>query len=204
MRRFVRTSVPADGYEQVKKVGEKWLVHLEGTPAGEQQDTLECYECMTDSEPDIAELTAELQTWKAYVAERELAVAKMVKKQKLTEYDSSSAVNSFEIRRGGEKVTDYWIGRDLRTSLEGDVKAAKEVGSTYDFDVRELGITLTLDCEKFLTALEVLRRYAYTAYNVTSRHLAAIDALGTKEAVESYDFTTGYPEKLVFKLEDLI
>lgn len=204
MRRFVRTSVPADGYEQVKKVGERWLVHLEGTPAGEQQDTLECYECMTDGEPDIAGLTAELQTWKAYVAERELAVAKMVKKQKLTEYDSSSAVNSFEIRRGGEKVTDYWIGRDLRTSLEGDVKAAKEVGSTYDFDVRELGITLTLDCEKFLTALEVLRRYAYTAYNVTSRHLAAIDALGTKEAVESYDFTTGYPEKLVFKLEDLI
>ena len=204
MRRFVRTSVPVEGYEQVKKVGEKWLVHLEGTPAGEQQDTLECYECMTTEEPDIAELTAELQTWKAYVAERELAVVKMVKKQELTEYDSSSAVNSFEIRRGGEKITDYWIGRDLRTSLEGDVKAAKEVGSTYDFDVRELGITLTLDCEKFLAALEVLRRYAYTAYNVTSRHLAAIDALGTKEAVESYDFTTDYPEKLVFNLEDLI
>lgn len=204
MRRFVKTSVPAEGYEQVKKVGERWLVHLEGTPAGEQQDTLECYECMTDGEPDIAELTAELQTWKAYVAERELAVAKMVKKQELTEYDSSSAVNSFEIRRGGEKVTDYWIGRDLRTSLEGDVKAAKEVGSTYDFDVRELGITLTLDCEKFLAALEILRRYAYTAYNVTSRHLAAIDALGTKEAVGSYDFTTGYPEKLVFNLEELI
>lgn len=204
MRRFVRTSVPAEGYEQVKKVGEKWLVHLEGTPAGEQQDTLECYECMTTEEPDIAELTAELQTWKAYVAERELAVAKMVKKQELTEYDSSSAVNSFEIRRGGEKVTDYWIGRDLRTSLEGDVKAAKEVGSTYDFDVRELGITLTLDCDKFLAALEVLRRYAYTAYNVTSRHLAAIDVLVTKEAVESYDFTTGYPDKLVFNLEDLV
>ena len=204
MRRFVRTSVPVEGYEQVKKVGERWLVHLEGTPAGEQQDTLECYECMTTEEPDIAELTAELQTWKAYVAERELAVAKMVKKQELTEYDSSSAVNSFEIRRGGEKITDYWIGRDLRTSLEGDVKAAKEVGSTYDFDVRELGITLTLDCEKFLAALEVLRRYAYTAYNVTSRHLAAIDALETKEAVDSYDFTTGYPDKLVFNLEDLV
>jgi len=202
MRRFVRTSVPAEGYEQVKKVGEKWLVHLEGTPV--EGGLIECHECMTDNEPDIAELTAELQTWKAYVAERELAVAKMVKKQELTEYDSSSAVNSFEIRRGGEKITDYWIGRDLRTSLEGDVKAAKEVGSTYDFDVRELGITLTLDCEKFLAALEVLRRYAYTAYNVTSRHLAAIDALETKEAVDSYDFTTGYPDKLVFNLEDLV
>jgi len=202
MRRFVRTSVPAEGYEQVKKVGEKWLVHLDGTPV--EGGLIECYECMTTEEPDMAELTAELQTWKAYVAERELAVAKMVKKQDLTEYDSSSAVNSFEIRRGGEKVTDYWIGRDLRTSLEGDVKAAKEVGSTYDFDVRELGITLTLDCEKFLAALEVLRRYAYTAYNVTSRHLAVINALGTKETVESYDFTTGYPEKLVFNLEELI
>lgn len=202
MRRFVRTSVPAEGYEEIQQLGSRWLVHLEGTPV--EEGLIECYECMTDSEPDIAELTAELQTWKAYVAERELAVVKMVKKQELTEYDSSSAVNSFEIRRDGQKITDYWIGRDLRTSLEGDVKAAKEVGSTYDFDVRELGITLTLDCEKFLSALEVLRRYAYTAYNVTSRHLAVIDALGTKEAVESYDFTTGYPEKLLFNLEDLI
>ena len=76
--------------------------------------------------------------------------------------------------------------------------------SVYVFDIREMGVSLSLDCQKFLDALTTLREYAYTAYNATSRHLAAIDALGTKEAVESYDFTTGYPSKLEFNLEDLI
>ena len=202
MKRFVKTTVPSDGYKEVQQIGDRYLVHMEGVQDG---DATTCYECMTDSEPDIAELTAELQTWKAYVAERELAVVKMVKKQELMEYDSSSAVNSFEIRRGGEKLTDYWLPRDLRTSLDGDVRACMAQGhSVYVFDIREMDVSLSLDCQKFLDALTTLREYAYTAYNVTSKHLAAIDALGTKEAVESYDFTTGYPSKLEFNLEDLI
>lgn len=136
--------------------------------------------------------------------EQLLAKAKEEKIAELIEYDSSPAVNSFEIRNHGMKLTDYWLDRDLRTSLEGDVRAASKIGDTYRFDVRELGITLTLSCEKFLEALDSLRQYAYTAYNVTSQHMAAINALTTKEAVESYYFTTGFPQQLVFNAEDLL
>lgn len=123
---------------------------------------------------------------------------------RLAVYDCSDAVNSFVITKNGIKVTDYWISRDLRTSLEGDVTAAASVGDTYKFDIRELGITLELNCRKFLEALSMLRRYAYTAYNVTSTHEAAINALTNVEDVEGYDFTHGYPEKLIFEITDLM
>jgi len=46
-----------------------------------------------------------------------------------------------------------------------------------------------------LIALEV---YAGDALNVTESHKAAVNALTTIEEIDSYDYMTGYPEKLVF------
>ncbi len=100
-------------------------------------------------------------------------------------------------------VVAEWLTRDLRTSLEGDVLAASAISDTYTFDIREIGISLELNCNKFLAALAVLRRYAYKAFNVTSSHLVAINNLGTVQEVEAYDFTTDYPERLIFSVEEL-
>ena len=201
MRQFIKTITPTEGYQEVKQVGKRYVVHLEGVADG---DITTCYECMTDSEPNLAELTQELQEWKAYRAERDLATAKKIKIAELVKYDKSSAVENFEIHKDGKKFIDYWLKVDLRQSLKSAVQASIKEGPTYDFDVREYGITLTLSNVKFLEALEVLEVYSYTAYNVTSRHMAAINALTTKEAVESYDFTTGFPQQLVFNAEDLL
>ena len=46
-----------------------------------------------------------------------------------------------------------------------------------------------------LVAIEV---YAGDALNVTESHKAAVNALDSVEAVEAYDITAGYPEKLSF------
>lgn len=201
MRRFVKTSVPSEGYEEVKKYGEVYVVHLEAVKDGE--DSYTCYECTVNEQPDLAQLTADLQEYKAHMATVRLNIAKQEKKKQVEAYDKSGHVNSFELWQDGVKLCDYWIPRDLRTSLEGDVIAASTVGETYRFDIRELDTTLVLNCTKFLEALSSLRRYAYTAYNVTSNHLAAIDALLSVEAVEAYDHTEGYPEKLVFYVDQL-
>ncbi len=137
--------------------------------------------------------------------EQLLERAKQAKIAELEAYDSSDAVNSFEMRRGGVKMTDYWLPRDLRTSLDGDVRACQASGHPkYNFDIRELGVTLPLDCAKFLAALTTLREYAYTAYNVTSQHMAAIGRLASVGEVEAYDYTVGYPPKLTFNVEDLV
>lgn len=92
-----------------------------------------------------------------------------------------------------------------RATLGVAVRAAQALDkTTYDFDVRELGITLTLDCGKFLSALNRLENYACAAYNMTSRHIAAVNALETVEAVEAYDFHVGYPEKLTFDVTEMM
>ena len=203
MRQFIKTSVPTDTYQEVKKVGESYVVHLE--PVEDKEvGVMKCYECIVAEEPDMEALRADLATWKAYLTQKELELAKKSKVKEVLEYDVSPNVNSFTITKNGEKVTDYWIDRDLRTSLEGDVLAAQSLGDTYKFDIREMGITLELNCTKFLAALAVLRQYAYTAYNVTSAHLAAIEALGSVEEVEAYEYKTGYPKKLSFEITELM
>ncbi len=45
--------------------------------ADETTQSVVCYECMTDSVPDMAVLGEELKVWKAYIAERELETAKL-------------------------------------------------------------------------------------------------------------------------------
>ena len=46
-----------------------------------------------------------------------------------------------------------------------------------------------------LIALEL---YASECYDNTQRHLAEVAKLDTIEAVNAYDYTTGYPSKLAF------
>ena len=48
-----------------------------------------------------------------------------------------------------------------------------------------------------LSALEV---YAIDCYNTTTDHMFAIKQLNSIEDIESYDYTTGYPDKLIFNL----
>lgn len=202
MRRFVYAGVPTVGYAEVEQMGGKYIVRLE--PVVNDNGTTSCYETMVDSEPDMSEIRADLEIWKTYRASRDLAAVKAEKLADIEAYDTSAAVNSFEIRSGGVKVTDYWLDRDLRTSLEGDVIACSSDSETYKFDIRELGVTLVLNCNKFLAALSVLRKYAYTAYNVTSRHMANVNGMTSVADVNAYDHTQGYPEKLVFDVEDLM
>lgn len=94
MRRFVKTTVPSDEYQEVQQVGDRYLVHMEGVQVG---DAITCYECMTDNEPDLVQLSEDLQEYKAYIDAKELEVAKREKIVALMAYDSSDAVNSFTI-----------------------------------------------------------------------------------------------------------
>ena len=186
MRQFIRTTVPSDSYQEIKQIGNKYLVHLDAESDG--NDGILCYEILVDSEPNLEDLQIELNLWKLHLQAIELRIVKNQKFKEINDYDTSTSVNSFE----------------LRTSLQGDVQACSKISNTYKFDIRELGISLNLNCEKFLEALDLLRQYAYTAYNVTSQHLANVNNLQTVSEVENYDYTINYPSKLIFNIEDLI
>ena len=198
MRQFIRTSVPAEGYEDVKKVGKMYVVHLEPSDVDQQTGTLTCYETTTATEPDIEELTADLQVWKEYMSGRELAIKKQVKIAALVEYDQSNAVNEFSVVTQQGTVTD-WLDTQRRGNAQRAIDAAKKTGvQQLDYVVGGVPVTLeTTDADMKLAQLEM---YAVTCAAVTERHKATIANLLTAEAVDAYDFTQGYPPKLTFRI----
>lgn len=124
--------------------------------------------------------------------EQLLQQAKDNKIAELDAYDSSENVNSFTL---GEQ--EMWLTVEERQQIATQISASEAVGRetmTRWFGGASFTFPLTV-WKQMLTALEV---YAGDAINVTEAHRAAINALNDIEDVEEYDFTVGYPEKLVF------
>ncbi len=121
-----------------------------------------------------------------------LEEAKSSKLKALDAYDSSEAVNSFTI--GGQVM---WLTVDERQQLATQISANEAVGResmTRWFGGQEFTFPISA-WKQMLVALEV---YAGDAINVTESHKAAINNLNTIEEVEGYDFTAGYPARLLF------
>lgn len=113
----------------------------------------------------------------------------------IRQYDKSLDVNSFFI---GEIQT--WIDRDTRVSLMNSANILKEVSQetiTLWLDNQPF----TLPCDSAIQMLRSLEVYALQCYNVTAQHKANVSNLNTREEIETYDFKTGYPEKLVFNVQ---
>jgi len=118
-----------------------------------------------------------------------LDTMKGIKIAELGIYDASEAVNCFYI--GNQAM---WLSPDRRSNLKNAVEALKASGvSTVAF----MGQTIPVD--DALAMLSAIESYAAMTTFVTDTHRAAIEALETIEAVDDYDFTIGYPEKLSFQ-----
>lgn len=70
----------------------------------------------------------------------------------------------------------------------------------YRLDLRELGVSLSIPCDKLLQMLAVLEVYAIDCYNKTTDHEFAIKSLATRAEIEAYDFGVGYPDIPRFEL----
>lgn len=108
-------------------------------------------------------------------------------------YDASASVNSFLI--GGMPM---WLDRETRVSLTITIAAYKAYSLT-DITLWTTGsnpIPITLPLGTLENLLRALEMYAKGCYDTTAQHKATIQTLQTKEEIESYDFTEGYPEKL--------
>jgi hypothetical protein len=62
------------------------------------------------------------------------------------------------------------------------------------------GIQIALSVQVAKTALAQIQIYADRCFIVTEQHKAGVEALSTIEAVDGYDHTAGYPQRLVFNL----
>lgn len=109
-------------------------------------------------------------------------------------YDKSENVNSFTVNG----IT-AWFSVQERNNYAQSIQAAKVLNQdTLTFFIGNITLQVpTTTAEQLLASIQL---YADAAFIVTKQHEIAISALETKEEIEAYDFTTGYPEKLVFNL----
>lgn len=129
--------------------------------------------------------------------EQLLERAKQEKIAELMAYDSSSAVNGFDVNYNGVEIKDLWLTPDQRANYKNSLDSAEILGMEVVHPVFG-GITLELPVQTAKVALAQIQIYADQCYGVTETHKVAINALETVEEVEAYDFTLNYPPKLIF------
>lgn len=121
-------------------------------------------------------------------------------KRRIDEYDTSGKVNAFTLKHGDVAI-EYWLPAAKRVQLLTAANAVKATGGKeYVLDIREKGVSISVDCDKLISMLTNLEDYAAKCYNATSRHLADVDRLTTIEEVVGYDITEGYPETPTFEV----
>ena len=141
--------------------------------------------------------------WEIYVAPVYVPTIEEIKLRKVDEilaYDNSEAVNEFSI--GGQPM---WLPFETRTRLDRRFAVERMKAESQGKTESEVVTTLWHEGQSFemplataMALLLALEDYATICYDNTQRHIAAVNAMESKEAVEAYDYTTGYPQKLSF------
>lgn len=126
----------------------------------------------------------------AHDATAVLAAAKTEVEAAITAYDSSSAVNAF-----GLNGMQVWLDKATRVGLMNSTTIAKAMGQKTT-TLWLGGYQLEVDCDKAIQLLSALEMYALECFNVTAAHKKAVSELDNIEAVLTYDYKSGYPDKL--------
>lgn len=108
----------------------------------------------------------------------------------IEKYDSSTAVNAFELN--GMQV---WLDKATRVGLMNSTTIAKSMGQKTT--TLWLGsYQIEVDCDKAIQLLSALEMYALECFNVTAAHKKAVSSIESVEDILTYDYKSGYPEKL--------
>ena len=123
-----------------------------------------------------------------------LEQAKVEKIAEITAYDTSDKVNGFVLN--GAVV---WLDKATRVGLMNSTTIAKAMGQATT--TLWLGDTkLEVGCDMAIQLLSSLEMYALECFNVTAAHKKAVAELTDIGEVLSYDYTKGYPEKLMMNV----
>lgn len=108
----------------------------------------------------------------------------------IEKYDASSSVNSFLLN--GMQV---WLDKATRVGLMNSTTIAKSMGQ--EKTTLWLGsYQLEVECNKAIQLLSALEMYALECFNVTAAHKKAVSELDNIDGVLTYDYKSGYPDKL--------
>lgn len=187
---FVKTFIPVKDFVAVEKVGNKMLVRFDAVKDADM-DAYSCVEgSVSASEYNEQEVRREYEAWKQKWAEKALLLAKKAKIAEITAYDTSDKVNGFMLN--GLLV---WLDKATRVGLMNSTTIAKSMGQ--EKTTLWLGsYQLEVECEKAIQLLSALEMYALECFNVTAAHKKAVSELDNIDGVLTYDYKSGYPDKL--------
>lgn len=130
----------------------------------------------------------------AFSDESKTAFARDMVLRAITAYDSSANVNGFTIQ--GRRL---WLDRNTRAALMRRFEAEKASGvkkTTLWYGEGKFDMPVDTAIQ-MLNAIEI---YACKCFDVTAAHKAKVSELATIDEVIGYDYKTGYPEQLDFKI----
>lgn len=119
------------------------------------------------------------------------------KLMEINAYDNSNQVNIFYL--AGQPL---WLDAQTRQTLRISIESYQAMGIesvTKWFGGQQYTFP-TIAWLQMLVALEV---YAAEALNVTEQHRVEVQNLTTREEIEAYDVTVGYPEPLDLSAETM-
>ena len=119
------------------------------------------------------------------------------KLMEINAYDNSNRVNIFYL--AGQPL---WLDAQTRQTLRISIESYQAMGIesvTKWFGGQQYTFP-TIAWLQMLVALEV---YAAEALNVTEQHRVEVQNLTTREEIEAYDITVGYPEPLDLSAETM-
>ena len=191
---FVSTLIPADKFKKKYELGGITIYHI-GETLDEKSGAYKCWECTvptaTFSEDSVK---TEFEAFGKEMQAFALQTAKQLKIAEIDAYDKSSAVNGFVLN--GAVV---WLDKATRVGLMNSTTIAKAMGQATT--TLWLGDTkLEVGCDMAIQLLSALEMYALECFNVTAAHKKAVAELTDIGEVLSYDYTKGYPEKLMMNI----
>lgn len=119
---------------------------------------------------------------------------KKIKLQEIINYDKSPNVNTFYV--GGIAL---WLSREERIVIKDRFQREKDAGKEKSRLLYK-GLVLELAPDMGIHLINMVSAYADQCFDVTEAHKSALNDLTTKEEIQSYDYTVGYPEKISITL----
>lgn len=164
--------------------------------SGEYKGNLNTY--FLDQALDGRTRFASVAEWKAMYdgmgidEERQVELLREKLLAEIRRYDKSEAVEDFTIQS-----VHLWLNSDMRAKVRENLETAQQKGEG-DVILRYGGLAFPMSVQMGWQLYYAVLDYARATWDVTEIHLATAAKLTTVEEILAYDYTEGYPAKLVF------
>lgn len=170
----------------------------------------DCLSVFTDN-LDKEELVEKLEGFKylhsiELVGEQEYKIILSVREKTLEEVKTEKLkeIAAFDNSRNEFFIDEIstWLSKEVRSSLYAvtipALEAADERETTLWGEKDGAPYPITVQIERLKNVLLSLDIFSKKTDDTTRSHKSEVLAMSTKEGVEAYDITVGYPDKLIF------